>query len=140
MKNLFSIVFVMLILLAGFHITISEHYCGGEVAASNISLTGNLALCGMEENDETCPVQGNILTDNCCEDYVTLIGITGLFTTSFTVFTTDYINDSPVSSFLLPYDHELYRASSVPSHSVLNPPGTRYKRIVSPDDICVFRI
>ena len=31
-----------------FHISVATHYCGGQIAASRVTLTGKLASCGME--------------------------------------------------------------------------------------------
>jgi hypothetical protein len=72
MKKVFSISMAVLVLLSMLHLTVATHYCGGEIAASKISLSGKLASCGMERAEESCPIQGNLMKSHCCDDVVTL--------------------------------------------------------------------
>jgi len=53
MRKLSSISLAILILLAGMHITIATHFCGGEIAATKVSLAGIAASCGMESDKNT---------------------------------------------------------------------------------------
>ncbi len=38
-------------LASGMKVSIDRHYCGGQLAATKISVTGKLASCGMETQD-----------------------------------------------------------------------------------------
>jgi len=67
MKKVLSIISVLIIILAGLQVTVSSHYCGGEPVASKISLSGTLASCGMEDNEENCPLPWHQVTSDCCE-------------------------------------------------------------------------
>ncbi|MBE0667726.1 MAG: hypothetical protein IH593_08640, partial [Bacteroidales bacterium] len=59
MKKTISILFVCTVLLTGFQAVISTHYCGGRFADARVSLSGQLASCGMEGNEEGCPLPGS---------------------------------------------------------------------------------
>ncbi len=62
------------------HLSVAQHYCGGELAATKVSLTGALASCGMEE--ENCPYDhdGDLLESHCCDDFVTSYTIDNNYT------------------------------------------------------------
>ena len=139
MKKGASILFALVILLSGTHLTIATHFCGGNVAASKVSLSGKLASCGMEGTEGSCPLPGNHLATHCCNDQVTTIGIINNFT-------------SPVS-FLEENSENILQVYNVPEsqsfHSItvssniytsISPPGRFSTNSVSLDDICVFRI
>jgi uncharacterized protein YxeA len=48
MKKIFSILFAVMVVLSGMHISISTHICGGEIAAVKLSVSAVKATCGME--------------------------------------------------------------------------------------------
>lgn len=70
MRKLLSIIFALLILISGLHLTVASHICGGELAAVKWSVTGEKANCGMEEGTTPCPANGELNT-NCCKNIVT---------------------------------------------------------------------
>ena len=82
MKKGFSILLSLVLILSGVHVTVSTHFCGGKVAASEVSLSGKLATCGMEDNMSACPLQGQNIKSHCCEDIVTIYGIDNNYTSS----------------------------------------------------------
>lgn len=71
MRKVLSILFALLILISGLHLTVASHICGGELAAVKWSVTGAKATCGMEEGTApSCPANGEMNT-NCCKNIVT---------------------------------------------------------------------
>jgi hypothetical protein len=58
MKKGTSISLVILILTGMLHLTVANHYCGGKIAASKVSSSGQLANCGMEGTDKQVPPAG----------------------------------------------------------------------------------
>jgi len=139
MKKGASILFALVILLSGTHLTIATHFCGGNVAASKVSLSGKLASCGMEGTEGSCPLPGNHLATHCCNDQVTTIGIINNFTSpvSFLEENSENIlqvyNVSESQSF-----HSITVSSNI--YTSISPPGRFSTNSVSLDDICVFRI
>ncbi len=67
MKKIFSILSVILILFSGMNLTLSTHFCGGEVADIKVSFIAEDASCGMEKSEDDC--QGHtIMTSGCCKN------------------------------------------------------------------------
>jgi hypothetical protein len=139
MKRLFSIIFVFVIPFSGMHLTVATHLCGGEIAASKVSFSGELATCGMESPSGNCPISGKHLGNHCCEDLVSVLAVENNYTPSFS-------EDKPFSppvlqivniplSLMLPC---LYPVN--PINTIVGPPGNFLVSDVSLPDICVFRI
>lgn len=88
MKKLFSISIALLMLLSGMQLTISRHYCGGELADLKVSLTGHTASCGMENGTEGCPQPGDQIKSHCCNNQVSVYAVDHNFAPSFSEFKT----------------------------------------------------
>lgn len=138
MRKLYSISLAFLILLGGMHITFATHYCGGKIAASKISFSGELASCGMEESDSACPLAGDHFKTHCCDDEVALYTIDNTFTPSFTDLTE--VSQNLFQAFTLPVS-DAFNLISDTNNLIINvcPPGRLYTSAVSLADICVFR-
>ena len=121
------------------HLTFATHYCGGKVAASKISFSGELASCGMEGTEDSCPINGEHLKSHCCDDEVSVYSIENTFTPSFS-----FLNDSSpitIHVFAFPFRENLH--SFLSESALLTsvcPPGECFTSIVSMTEICVFRI
>ena len=138
MKNILTILLASFILLSGMNLSVARHFCGGEVADVKISFSGAKASCGMEDNEEACPVNGDV-TSNCCRN-------------DLSVFTVDnYFNSSnlqikevsqPVSQlFFLPLIQSLYSfVLAFQAYTDSSPPDKLIANGVSLPKICVFRI
>jgi hypothetical protein len=138
MKKLLSIFFAFLILLTGVHLTFATHYCGGSFAASKISVSGELASCGMEDIEKTCSNPGNHLKSHCCDNEVSVYAIDNTYTPSFSV-ATDVVQNI-LQVFTLPVSITIH--SFLPEKPLLtsvSPPGKLFTSIVNLADICVFR-
>ena len=139
MNKVFSIISVLIIILAGLKVTVSSHYCGGEPVASKISLSGAPASCGMEDNDENCPLPWHQLTGNCCEDHVKIAGTVNIFTMPYPVRedrNQDKLNPPSANEINLPASC----FSSRQLYTGFNPPGIFLTSSVSLENICVLRI
>lgn len=139
MKRATAILLVLVILLAGLHAVISVHYCGGRIADTKVSLAGDIASCGMEGDEGTCPMPGNNLDRHCCEDQINIAGIINQYTTPSQEPDTR-LNKNPNISFV--QISGLYPVSNSSSTALTNfyPPGSSLTSTVSLDKICVFRI
>lgn len=73
---------VLLVLTAMLHLSVARHYCGGELAATKVSLSGALATCGMEDTEGNCPYDHNDyqIESHCCEDDLTAYSIDNNYT------------------------------------------------------------
>ena len=137
MKKIFTILFLPLILASGIQVSIDHHYCGGELAATKLSVTGKLASCGMEEQEHTCSNQPSV-DENCCEDQLTYYGIN-------TKYVPEYFKLSPPSlvkdipAFPV-FNSALNYSDKNNFTSWVLPPGDKIKSSCSLSEICVFRI
>ena len=120
------------------HITFATHYCEGKIAASKVSVSGELASCGMEGTESTCPIAGNHLKTHCCDDEVSLYSIDNTYTPSFTDLTD--LSQNILQVFTLPVS-DAFHSISVTNNLITNvcPPGRLFTSAVSLVDICVFR-
>lgn len=139
MKKFLSISFSLLILLSVTHFTIATHYCGGEIAASKVSISGELATCGMEDADNQCSLPGKHIGNHCCDDKVSVLAVDPDYAPSFNCFKAFSQNILlvfilPPSSTILPLStNNLNRKDACP-------PGYFLVSAVSLPKICVFRI
>ena len=136
MKKVFSISFVLLMLLAMLHLTVATHYCGGHVAALKVSLTGKLASCGMERDYTSTETK---LFTHCCDDVVTFYAVDNNYTPSFPVVPNFYQCNLQV--FNMPFRFPVISAAVLQSlYTNASPPGEVMTTSVDLSDICVFLI
>jgi len=130
---------VVLVLAAMLRLTIATHYCGGEVAASKISVFGTLASCGMEVKDVKDNCEGTQLRSYCCDDVVTTYNIDNNYTPS-----TSFISELSSLSFQIfniPADISSgFSFSFTNTFTSASPPGCLMSTAVDLSLICVFRI
>jgi hypothetical protein len=139
MRKGVSILFALVMMISSAHLTIATHYCGGEVAARKISLSGKLATCGMEDSKESCPSSGILLKKHCCENNVVTIGIANNFTAPVSIQKADNQNIQDLSSF--PLNHFYHFISGFnQSFTNIHPPGGFSATSVDLNNICAFRI
>lgn len=139
MKKLLSISIALLMLLSGMQLTISRHYCGGELADSKVSIMGHVASCGMETGNDDCTQTGNHVKSRCCNNQVSVYAVDHNFNPSITEFkafsnTVLQVFDIPVS---IAVDSLTALSSINTNHS---PSENTLANAVSLPKICVFRI
>jgi hypothetical protein len=139
MKKLFSISVAFLMLFSGLQLTISRHYCGGELAQSKVSLTGHVASCGMESATDDCTQPGNHVESSCCDNKVSVYAVDHNFTPSFTDFHSFAQNVLQV--FIVPECTSIHSFTAINLSSTdTSPPENLLVDAVSLPKICVFRI
>ena len=140
MKKFLSISFSLLIMLSVMHITIARHYCGSKnFTSEKVSVSGELASCGMNGSDENSTLPGKHFSSHCCDDEVSVLAVDNNYTPSFSEF--KVFSQHILQVFDIP------ASSQINSLSALNlictnvsPPGILMVSDVSLPKICVFRI
>jgi hypothetical protein len=130
-----------MLITAMLHISVARHYCGGELAASKISLSGGLASCGMEGTEESCQLDspGDHLKSHCCDDVVAYYRIDNIYTQSQRVISETYRFTSHVLEMPIAFVVQSnYNNSRI--FSDVSPPDSLMSTAVDLTDICVFRI
>jgi hypothetical protein len=139
MKKLLSISLALLMLLSGMQLTISMHYCGGELADSNVSIIGHVASCGMEESTGNCSAEGSQLDSSCCQNKISVYAVDHDYSPSFSEFKA--FSQSVLQVFFIPENTTfLSHLSLIQTNSGASPPGNYLAAAVSLPKICVFRI
>jgi hypothetical protein len=139
MKKVISISLTCLMLLALLHFSVATHYCMGNIAASKISLSGQLATCGMENDENVEPQTGSYYHSLCCENVLVFCGINSNYFPSFTFVPESFNNDFQVLS--MPVSLTFNSISSFKLiNTTANPPGDAKVKNVDLSAICVYRI
>lgn len=139
MKKILSISVALLMLLSGLQLTISRHYCGGELADAKVSVTGHVASCGMEGETDECTQPGNHVESSCCNNQVSTYAIDHNFAPSFTSFKA--FEQPVLQVFILP---EIQNFNAITAYNRIytdvSPPPNWLVSDVNLSDIGVFRI
>jgi hypothetical protein len=139
MKKVISISLMCLMLLALLHFSVATHYCMGNIAAAKISLSGKLATCGMENEENDLPLPGSYYHSHCCDNQLVYCGINCNYFPSFTFVPESYNNDFRV--FSMPISLTINSICSIKIiNSTVNPPGVSAIKSVELSAICVYRI
>jgi hypothetical protein len=139
MKKLFSISIALIMLLSGMQLTISQHYCGGELADSKVSLVGHVATCGMESATDECTQPGNHVKSSCCNNQVTVYAVDHNYSPSFTEFKA--FSQTVLQVFPIPENITFHSLTfDDQKYTDVSPPGFLPANGVSLPKICVFRI
>ncbi len=139
MKKLFPISLAFLMLLSGLQLTISQHYCGGELADSKVSLTGRVASCGMETTTDDCTHSSTIEESGCCKNKVSVYEVDQNYSPSFTEFKA--FAQTVLQVFVIPENITFHSLTSLSNlYADVSPPGFLPANAVSLPKICVFRI
>jgi hypothetical protein len=139
MKKVFSITLSLLIVATMFHISFAMHYCGGNEVTTKLSITGELANCGMETCENEIPPTGTNYTKHCCDDVVTFCVIDNNYTPSFSFVPESYQYNFQV--FAIPLELSVKSQPDNNSfYSNVSPPWALMSTNVDLSNICVFRI
>jgi hypothetical protein len=139
MKKVISISLTLLMLIALLHFSVATHYCMGKIAASKISLSGELATCGMENDENELPQTGTYMGSDCCDNVLVYCGINSTYFPSFSFIPESYNNNFQV--FRLPASLTICSLASFTAiDTSVNPPGVSASNNVDLSAICVFRI
>ena len=139
MKRLLSISFAFLILLSGMHFTVATHLCGGRIAYTKFSVSGELASCGMEGKTDNCTFPLKFKTHNCCKDKVAAFVVDTNYSPTFSDF--KVLPQTCLQVLVLPeYLINHSQSSQNIVFTDVSPPGQYLVSEVRLPDICVFRI
>jgi hypothetical protein len=139
MKKISTIAVALLLLLSGMHITIATHFCGGELAATRVSVTGIVASCGMVHDEISNTSAETSFKSNCCENESDVYAVDEDYSTS--EFHFKKIAQVILQIFYVPKGF-LYHSNILQYTFLANasPPISIMANAVSMADICVFRI
>ena len=139
MKKLFSISIAFIMLLSGMQLTISTHYCGGELADSKVSVLGQIATCGMEGTTDPCTQPGSHVDSSCCNNEISVYSVDHNFAPSFNGFKA--FSQTVLQVFTIPENNTLHSITPLSElYTDASPPGSLLVHSVSLPKICVFRI
>lgn len=139
MKKLFSISIAFIMLLSGLQLTVSRHYCGGELADSKVSVFGHVASCGMETAIDDCTHASTIEESGCCNNKVSVYEVDHNYSPSFTEFKA--FAQTVLQVFVIPENITFHSLTSFCNlYTDVSPPGFLPSNAVSLTKICVFRI
>lgn len=139
MKKVTSISLVLLMIAALFHISVATHYCGGQFAASSVTLTGKLASCGMEGPEKELPFPGESFSKHCCDDVITICETDSNYMPSFSYVPESYQYEFQILSVLTGLSVNSCN-DLVSFYTNVSPPGALMSTDVDLSGICVFRI
>jgi len=139
MRKSVSTFMAVLVLLTGLHLSISSHFCGGQLAAVKISLTGKDASCGMEGPSDSSFPAGNFIKTHCCTNDLTTLAVDSNYSPSFSnsidiAQKVIHISGLPLTGIVKAFAFTQY------VNLILSPPGIFRTNTVELADICVFRI
>jgi hypothetical protein len=137
MKKLFSILLAGLIIASSVHLTIAAHYCGKSFEGYKVSVSGEKASCGMEQEAPACTHE-RAIGHNCCSDKLASYLVNDNYSPASFNF-----NNSVPSDFVVLFGITRL-ISNTPTSSNLQiahaPPGEFMPYQVELASICTFRI
>lgn len=138
MKKLISIPLIILLLSTGVSVKVATHYCGGYVAATKVSLTGELATCGMESNDNHNTGQ-EAVSKHCCDDVISAYSFNHNYVPSF--FNVEKPFQHIISLLIYPDDLTISQFAYLnTSSNVIKPPGDYFYNSTDLPVLCIFCI
>ena len=138
MKKLLAISFALLVLLSGMHISIATHYCGDRIFATKLSVSGELASCGMKDPLDKCSGHLKVTGTNCCKDKLAAFVVDSNYAPTFSEFKA--FSQNLLQVFILPAFLTIHSQTSLNLFCTnVSPPGHYLVSDVSLPDICVFR-
>jgi hypothetical protein len=137
-KKVLSILSTVLMLTAMLHFSVATHYCRGMIASSKVSLSGELATCGMEKGDIQQPLSGLIYSSHCCDNDIRYYGVCGNYFPSIAIIPAHF--QQLIQTFDIPVDLVTSTFCSLTVSLSENPPGMANQNQVHLSEICTFRI
>jgi len=139
MKKVFSILFALMIILSGMHLSLATHLCAGEIAAVKWSFSDEKASCGMEKAKPSYTDEKTIQAEDCCKDIMSFYAVDTNYNPS-SIQITKPVNQL-LQVFYIPVITGQNIFNSARSYNTnVQPPGHFRTSAVSLPDICVFLI
>lgn len=138
MKRLIFISLACLLLLSSLHLSVATHFCGNEIEAVKVSVSGAYAICGMEEPDQSCS-NTDLSVPSCCKNEISFFSVSNNYVPSDFIYTK--VTTNLFQTSYLPVNNILtisLIANTVQSSAI--PPGASIQNAVNLSEIRVFRI
>jgi hypothetical protein len=138
MRTLLSIPLAILILFSGLTVNIATHYCGGSAVATKVSLSGELATCGMEQGTPENSSRESIKS-HCCDNSISSFSFNSKFVPSYYLlsFPCHQIVDVPD----LASDYSILNDNlKLIAEEIIRPPGVNSSSQACQEILCIFRI
>ncbi len=120
------------------HLSLSTHFCGGELSSVKISFNKEKAGCGMCVDDTKKTKDISFENESCCKNQISLYSVDNNYDQP------NPFNKAEKNHFqtcFLPKPIAItYSAILSSLHTNVRPPGLFYANAVKLSDICVFRI
>jgi hypothetical protein len=139
MKSFLTIMLAFVFLLSGMHFTIASHYCGGKIAATKVSVSGKMASCGMEAEENNGTSSQPVLTSHCCDNKSAVYSTDNVYSPSefhFKQVTVNKVLHHFIPAHFIFHDNRFTTLNTVNT----GPPGYYIANAVRMTAICVFRI
>jgi len=148
MKRATAILSVLLILLSGMHLALSQHYCHGHLVGAKLTQSRQFVSCGMEADVSTCEMNSEMtsfadkndqLTQSCCKNKITEFVVDHNYSPS--AFSFEPYDCNIALFYVLPFNVGVPKLAAILSNNAnYQPPGPYGFKAVILSDICVFRI
>jgi hypothetical protein len=138
MRNFLTIPLLILMSFSGMRVSIAYHFCGGEQVSSRLSLSGKPASCGMEDDEQSIPVQTS-LNSHCCDNSFSAYTLANTYLPASQVNVTSHLKISDHQISFSVRDKSLELSAPVSQYNV-RPPG-KFSQIPNTQPVlCIFRI
>jgi len=138
MRKLLSIPLAVLILFSGLTVNIAAHYCGGSLVATRVSLSGELATCGMEKGNAENSAQESI-TNHCCDNVVSTCSFNNKYLPSNSLLSIPVTQIADAAD-LIAVNSVLKINFKLISEEIIRPPGISGHSHSRQEFLCIFRI
>ncbi len=139
MKKIFSILFALLILLSGMHLSFDSHHCGGELSGVKFSTSGEMATCGMESDEDSPIPVSSLIKPDCCKDELTTLTVDSNYSPSS--FHGNDIFQKVIAIYAIPISEIIADLGiSKNQHPINSPRDVFWDNSPELSAICVFRI
>jgi hypothetical protein len=137
MRKALTIIISAIFLASGLQVSIDKHYCGGNLVATKVSLTGVKASCGMENADFRC--SSHLIFDSkCCEDQMLNLALNNNFFPEYFHLDKPLPGKQVLSFQNIILSENKFSNLNFPSNVL--PPGENIQNWLTQAEICVFRI
>jgi hypothetical protein len=138
-RKITSILLAFLLVLTGIHLSVSSHFCSGQLAGVKVSLIGKDASCGMEGKASASFPADKLIKSHCCTNELTTLSVDSNYSPSFTKSLHILQKVTPIYG-VHPGEIDKLLTSYKNPCLILSPPGIYQTSAVELEEICVFRI
>jgi hypothetical protein len=138
MRKLLSIPLIVLILFSGLTVNVATHYCCNTLVDTKLTLSGELATCGME-TVKTEKTTTERLANHCCDNILSAYSFRNIYIPTFSFVNDPVHHIADVSFFISDNLNPADNFSFIPKE-VIRPPGISNQLSAEQEILCIFRI